>query len=106
MADSVSEVFAQMADRFDPSAWGAGDAVLQFNITGDGGGQWIATIKNNELSITPGSADSPAMTLTCSDADMIAMVNGELSPVSAFMAGRVKIDGNMSLAMKLQSLLT
>jgi putative sterol carrier protein len=106
MADSVHDVLTEMAANFDADAWGDEDAVLQFNISGDGGGKWYATIEGGALSLEEGTADSPAMTMICSDEDLLAMVNGELNAISAFMQGRIKIDGNMSLAMKLQKLLT
>ncbi len=36
--------------------------------------------------------------------DLIDLMNGNLSAVSAFMFGKLKIEGDMSVAMKLQSL--
>lgn len=105
MIDSVQELFAQIPSRFDPAKWGSDDAVLQFNVTGDGGGNWTANIQGGQLSIAEGIAPQPSMALTCSATDLLAMVSGDLSPVSAFMQGKVKIDGNMSLALKLQTLL-
>ncbi|MGE5355780.1 MAG: SCP2 sterol-binding domain-containing protein [Deltaproteobacteria bacterium] len=36
---------------------------------------------------------------------MTDMINGELNPMMATMTGKVKIKGNMGLAMKLQSFL-
>lgn len=102
MADNLSELFAEMAGKFDPDAWGSEDAVLQFNI---GDKAWVATIEGGNLSIDEGAVDSPAMTMTCSEEDILAMAKGDLNPVSAFMQGKIKIDGNMSLAMKLQSLI-
>lgn len=106
MLNTVAEVFAEIPEHFDPAAWGPEDAVLQFNMTGDGGGQWNATIKDGKLTIAEGVGPEPSMTVNCTAQDMLAIVNGELSAVSAFMQGRVKIDGNLTLAMKLQNLLT
>nr|MBN1230099.1 SCP2 sterol-binding domain-containing protein [Anaerolineae bacterium] len=105
MPATVKELFAELPEQFDASAWGGGDAVLAFNISGDQGGQWVARIAGEELNIVEGTADDVDMTMSCSDEDLLAMVNGELNAVSAFMQGKLKIDGNMSLAMKLQSLL-
>jgi len=105
MLSSVRELFAEIPNQFDPAAWGQEDAVLQFNVTGEGGGKWTAAITGGALSITEGQASNASMTMTCASQDMLAIVNGELSAVSAFMQGRVKIDGNMALAMKLQNLL-
>ena len=105
MPETVAEVFGGLADEFDPDAWGAGDAVLAFVITGEGGGNWLATIQGSDLSLSDGTTDAADMTMTCAAEDLLAMTSGELNAVSAFMQGKVKIDGNMSLAMKLQGLL-
>ena len=103
--DSVKQLFAVIPSRFDPAKWGPDDAVLQFNVGGDGGGNWTASIVGGQLTVSEGVAAEPTMSLTCADSDLLSMVNGDLSPVSAFMQGKVKIDGNMTLALKLQGLL-
>lgn len=105
MPDSVQQVFEEISEHFDPNAWGSQDAILNFDITGDGGGQWTATIINGVLTVQEGTSDAANMTVTTTGPDMLAMVNGDLNAVSAFMQGRVRIDGDMSLAMKLQALL-
>jgi acyl-CoA dehydrogenase len=38
--------------------------------------------------------------------DLVALANGELNAMSAFMQGKIKVSGDMSLAMRLQSILT
>lgn len=105
MPQSVRELFDELPRHFDPAAWGATDAVLQFNITGPEEGTWRAEVLNGSLTMKEGAADKPDLTVTCDSRDLLAIVNGELNAVSAFMQGRLKIDGNMSLAMKLQGLL-
>jgi putative sterol carrier protein len=105
MPDSVQKVFEEIGDHFDPNAWGSQDAVLNFDITEDGGGQWTATIKSGILTVEKGLSSEPDMTMSTTGTDMLALVNGDLNAVSAFMQGRVHIDGDMSLAMKLQALL-
>ena len=105
MVSSVRDLFTEIPNQFDPTAWGQDNAVLQFNITGDAGGSWTAAIDAGKLTVTEGQAENASMTMTCASQDMLAIVNGELSAVSAFMQGRVKIEGNMALAMKLQNLL-
>ena len=105
MVSTVQELLAELPKRFDPEAWGSENAVLVFNVTGGQGGSWVARVQDGKLSVAEGTVDSPDMTMTVSDEDLLAMVNGDLNPVSAFMQGKVTIDGNVSLAMKLQSLL-
>jgi putative sterol carrier protein len=50
--------------------------------------------------------DAPAdCTVVVSREDLESMARGELDPMSAMMRGRLKIQGDMSVAMKLQSML-
>jgi putative sterol carrier protein len=103
--ESVDQVFKAMAEDFDGSQWGESDVTLLFDITGEGGGKWAATIRGGEISVDEGAANNPTTTITCSATDLLGIVNGEVNPVTAFMQGRIKIDGDMALALKLQSLL-
>ena len=43
--------------------------------------------------------------MNATDADFLAIVNGKLNPQMAFMSGKLKIQGDMGLAMKLQQIL-
>ena len=43
----------------------------------------------------------PALTITVSDADMVSLADGKLNAQQAFMRGKLKLKGNMALAMKL-----
>jgi putative sterol carrier protein len=106
MADSVQDVLTELARHFDPADWKDTDATLAFDIMGEGGGQWIAHIENGTLALDEGTAADPDMTLTANTESFLAMVNGDLNPVTAFMQGKVKIKGEASLAMKLNKLLT
>ncbi len=105
MSDSVKELLEAIPAKFDATAWGDSDAKIGFDVTGDGGGQWTAIIEDGSLSIEDGIPDETTMTITCAAEDMIAMIKGDLNGVSAFMQGKLKIDGDMAMAMKLQNLL-
>ncbi|GAB4469485.1 MAG: hypothetical protein Kow00124_04670 [Anaerolineae bacterium] len=105
MPTTVAEVFAEIPKRFDPDAWGSEDAVLAFDVAGEGGGKWTARVAGGGVTINEGAAEDADMTMFVSSEDLLAIVNGELNAVSAFMQGKVRVDGNMALAMKLQGLL-
>lgn len=50
--------------------------------------------------------DAPAdCTLVISREDLVALAKGELDPMSAMLRGRLKIKGDMAVAMQLQSML-
>ena len=56
-----------------------------------------------------GSVDSATedgdVTMTLGRDDFIKMFGGKMNPTSAFMSGRLKVKGNIGLAMKLENLL-
>lgn len=102
---SITEMFEQMPKNFNASAAGDMDATLQFDCTGEDGGTWHAVVKDQKLTVNEGAADDPAMTLTIDSKDMLKMVNGEANPMTMFMMGKLKVSGDMQLALKLQQLL-
>ncbi len=98
---TVEEVFAAMPARFQKEAAAGMNAVYQYDITGDGGGKWYAAIKESELEVVKGKHENPNITLTMADEDYLAMIAGTLNGQAAFMTGKLKIKGDMSLAIKL-----
>lgn len=101
---SARAVFEAIPGRVNPEQLKGITASIQFDLSGDGGGQWVVGIADGQVVVTPGTTASPDVSVTTSAADYLAMVNGELKPMNAFMQGKVKVKGDMGLVMKLQSL--
>jgi putative sterol carrier protein len=80
------------------------EGVLQFNLSGDQGGNWYLTVKDKKMELTDGIAENPRITLSASAKDFKNIVTGKTNAMQAFMLGKIKISGDMNLAMKLQSL--
>jgi putative sterol carrier protein len=80
------------------------NAVVQFDITGEGGGQWHADIVDGELKVVEGLHDSPRLTLSASADDYIAIAEGKLNDQLAFMTGRIRAKGDLAFAMKMQKM--
>ena len=72
---------------------------LQFLLTGGHGGDstWVVDCKQSKVSRGAGKADC---TVTLSEENFMALASGKLQGMQAFMAGKMKIKGNMSLAQK------
>ena len=73
---------------------------MKFNL----GGQILyidGTGAKNQISREDKEADC---TVSVSQEDFIKLISGQLNPMMAFMSGKIKVTGDMSVAMKLQSL--
>ncbi len=104
MPDTIQEVIQGMPNQFNADAAKGMNAVYQYDITGDGGAQFHTEIKDGTIAVTEGTHASPNITITMVAKDYLDLVNGKLNGQMAFMSGKLKIKGDMSLAMKLQSL--
>jgi len=103
-ATAVKEIFSQMPTNFNADAAKGMNSVIQFNLSGDGGGNYHVIIKDGACSVAEGSHASPNMTMTMAAQDYVDMITGKLNGQMAFMSGKLKIAGDMGLAMKMQSL--
>jgi hypothetical protein len=80
-------------------------AIYQFNISGPGGGSWSVDCTQPGGKVAAGTSPGAKCTVVATEADFLAIVNGKLNPQMAFMSGKLKIQGDMGLAMKLQQIL-
>ncbi len=83
-----------------------GTAVYQFCLSGKNGGDFYAEVVDGEGEVREGLAESPSITISMSDNDFDALIAGKLNAVTAFMSGKISIQGDMMLAMKLQNMLS
>jgi putative sterol carrier protein len=101
---SVSEILEGIS-KIDAEQVKGVNGVMLFDATGEGGGQWTLTLADDGVKLEEGETTTPDVTFTMDAQDFVAIANGELNAISAFMQGKVKVTGNMALAMRLQSIL-
>ncbi|XP_048352980.1 sterol carrier protein 2 isoform X2 [Sphaerodactylus townsendi] len=81
--------------------------VFAFKVKDGPGGKeatWIVDVKNGKGCVDVNSDKKADCTITMADADLLAMMTGKMNPQTAFFQGKLKISGNMGMAMKLQNL--
>lgn len=81
------------------------NAVYEFQITGDNGGTWTLDLTAPGGSVCSGSSGKANCTVTMESANFVDLVTGKLNPQMAFMTGKLKVAGNMGLALKLTNIL-
>jgi putative sterol carrier protein len=101
---TVKESFEAMPGRFRADKASGTNATIQYDIGGDGGGTWNAVIKDGACTVNQGAATNPSLTLTISAQDWLDMLSGKQSGQMLFMSGKLKVKGDMGLAMKLGSM--
>lgn len=104
MADTPKEFFDELPNQIDSEKVKGINATYQWDIGGDNGGKWWVKLADGDAQVGEGEAESPDITLTVDDQNWMDIVNGKLNGQMAFLTGKLKIQGDMTLAMKLQSL--
>lgn len=102
--DEMKALFAQIEQQFRPDKASGLDATIQFKLTGEQDTYYWLQMENSGLNVGEGQADTPRMTLIADADDFAAVVSGKTNAMQAFMSGKLKVKGDMSLAMKLQSI--
>lgn len=81
---------------------GAVGAVYKFVLEGEGGGTWVVNLKGTP-GVTAGDGDAEC-TLKLAASDYVDMMEGRAKGEDLFFAGKLQIEGDPLLAMKLQSI--
>lgn len=101
---NVQEVFSKVPQSFNARAAKNLDAVFQFDVTGEGGGNWNVIVKEGACQVSQGKHTAPSVTLTMSSETWLAMVNKQLNGMQAFMSGKLKVSGDIMLAQRIPDL--
>lgn len=102
----VEETFRIVKDSLSDDVVKATQAIYQFELSGEDGGTWFLDLKNKSGNVGYGEpSDRADVVMSMSTDDFVKMFSGKLKPTMAFMSGKLKIKGNMALAIKLEKLM-
>jgi len=93
-----------LPEKFDPDKAEGIDIVFQVNISGEEGGDWYVIIKDKQIDINEGVHDDPTVGIEVKDKTWIKLVNGKTTGERAFLAGKLKVKGEVQDALSLKVL--
>ena len=107
MASTPTEFFAAKAEQIaeNGGALASINATYQFNLSGDDGGTWVICLTDDKQSVAEGEDENAQCVISMTSGDFMGMIGGSLNPQMAFMTGKLRVKGDMALALKLQAIL-
>lgn len=100
----VQEIFDGLPSTLNADQTKGLAVVIEYNLSGPGKGHYFLLINDGACRVAETTNVPPDLTMTMSASCFVRMICGELNGQMAFMSGRLKIRGDMGLAMKMQVL--
>ena len=98
---TAQEFFASLPDRADASKIAGMQNTFVFDVQDFG--QWTVSVEDGTVSVTKGVGEADC-TISASEETLVKIAKGEANPTTAYMTGKLKIQGDMGAALKLQKL--
>jgi len=95
------QVFDSMRSSFQRAKAKGVHARYEWDLSGPNGGQWWIYVNDGKCKMGRGKIDNPNVTFVAKAKDWVAISNGQLSGMWAYLTGRLKIRGNQAIARKL-----
>lgn len=103
--NEIWELIEEKAKANQEATKDMGAYTYGFELSGDEAGDYTLDFESGDVKLTNQLEDETDCTLQLSDSNFKKLVNGKLNATSAFMMGRIKVKGNIGLALKLEKLL-
>lgn len=104
---TLDEIFRKIGNRLQQDAGRFREitGTFYFALSGDDGGDYFIRLDNGQAQWGEGIPDQADCTVTMTASDFKNLVSGRLNPMTALATGKLRLEGDMSLALRLQSLL-
>lgn len=100
--DDVRSSFLRLAERFRPEE--AGDLAATWCIEIAGRPPTTIEVQAGRCFVSPGAVDAPVARLRTDARTWLELVDGRIDGIAAFLTGRLRIEGDLNLAVRLETL--
>ncbi len=94
---TLQDFIDKLPERFRPEVVEGMSTCFQFDLSGDGGGQYTIELIDGQLQIHEGLVGEPKCVIRADAADFLAVLRGEHSPIMAVLTGKIKISNQAEL---------
>jgi putative sterol carrier protein len=101
---TINTIMNKMQGAFQAENAKGIDTVVQFDIGGENGGKWVLTIKDQQCKVNQGTTPNPKLTFISNEQTFLDIFTGKQDGVKAYMLGKVRMIGDITLALKLPKL--
>ena len=98
---NTESLMAKVAGKMAKGSIAGINGTLQLELTGEKPAIWHVVIKDENYTVVEGAVESPTLTMTCDSNVLADIITGRLDIVQSYMTGILKINGDLSLAMRL-----
>jgi putative sterol carrier protein len=100
--NTLQEIFDKIPDYFLPENATGIQGTVQFEFTGEGGGDWFLQVNENVLTVAKGKLPAHDLYATASAQDSLDVANGKLNPMVAYFRGKINVLGDTSKIFEFQ----
>ena len=107
MSETPKDIIEKVKGKLsaNPDAGEKVNVILQFIVNGEGGSNWWIDLTKKPGEIEEGMNEGATSTIIMDATDFVEMMKKEANPINLFMSGKLKVEGDMAAAMKLQNIL-
>jgi len=97
---SAADLLKKLPAAFNASEAAGTNCTINFNCSTPVN----VVIKDGTCAVSDGTAGNADLTITMEDDDLVALMKGELNGMTAFMTGKLQVDGDLMLAQRIGSI--
>jgi len=98
---NVKPIFEAMPAGLNKEASKDANVVYQFNLSGEGGGQFAVAIKGGTCTVNEGVVETPDVTVSALASDYMEIISGAYPFGLAFINGRLRVEGDLRLVLRM-----